>query len=198
MALAGLLFIPAIGCGNKIGDSCSTNVDCAYDGSRICDVSSPGGYCTIEGCAGGSCPKEAVCVAFYAIDFLAVTCNPETEDKVCEPCDPEAGKDCNAYCDSDSINRACEPCDPAIEDDCNAHCEGELPTDDCLPWEICLGDGLCARRDTEKSYCMRKCSNSGDCRGGYSCHRTGSGGALLVPKLGEPYTLDERGFCAPE
>ena len=191
--------ILSFGCGDKIGDSCSSNVDCADDGSRICDLSSPGGYCTIEGCAGGSCPDEAICVAFYPTNFLTISCNPETEDTICEPCDPQAGKECNAFCDPDSPVRECEACDPQVDDNCNKHCEESLlPTDDCLPSEICLGMGFCARRDTEKRYCMRKCSNSGDCRNGYTCRKTGSDGSVLAPDLGEPYSYEERGFCAPE
>ena len=187
----------ATGCEDEIGDSCKSNVDCANDGSRICDRSSPGGYCTIEGCNGGGCPNEAICVAFFPTEFLTIPCDPLTEDAVCEACDPSSDEGCNAFCDPDPAGRACEPCDPSVDDGCNASCEGELPSDACLPSELCLGIGLCARRDTEKRYCMKKCSGSGDCRSGYTCRRTGTGGSELAPKLGKEYPRIERGFCAP-
>jgi hypothetical protein len=56
----------ATACGNKIGDSCGSSLDCAADNSRTCDLQSlPDGYCTIEGCDFDTCPDEAVCVRFF-------------------------------------------------------------------------------------------------------------------------------------
>ena len=182
------------GCSPKIGDSCSQNVDCADDGTRMCDLSSPGGYCTIPGCEGGSCPDEAICVGFFPTAFLTRPCNPDTEDILCGSCN---GTDCNASCDPGSDSRACENCDPASDPGCNARCEPGPATDDCAPDEVCLGIGLCARRQTERRYCMKKCSNNDDCRGGYVCRKTGTAGAELVPKSDEPYSHKERGFCSP-
>jgi hypothetical protein len=197
-AISGLL-LTAAACDKEIGDSCKQNVDCANDGSRICDSSSPGGYCTIEGCNGGGCPKEAVCIAFFPTSFLTTPCAPNTEDIHCAPCNPDDGDEgCNAYCDPETIYADCESCDPQGSDPpCNAQCDLGLPTDDCLPEEICLGNGMCARRDTERRYCMRKCSNNGDCRAKYICRMTGTYGAELAPALGQPYPHTERGFCAP-
>jgi len=80
-------------CKDKIGDSCDFNVDCSTQGDRLCDLSSPGGYCTIENCNAESCPKEAVCIAFYPVAFLNHPCEPTLEDMPdCvppEPTDPE-------------------------------------------------------------------------------------------------------------
>lgn len=202
VALLAAAAMPAwtAGCKDKIGDSCRVNVDCATDGTRICDRSSPGGYCTIEGCVGGSCPKEAVCVAFYPTAFLTVPCSPDTEDLACAGCDPQAAEaDCNAFCDPDDPLNACDPCDPEAGDpDCNARCDPGPATDDCLPEERCIGTGMCAPRRTERRYCMRKCSKGSDCRSKYECRSTGTGGAELAPKEGEPYPHTERRFCAPQ
>ena len=72
MTLRRLLFVIstsvlAAACGNKIGDSCNSSLDCAQDNTRTCDVQSlPDGYCTIEGCDFDTCPDEAVCVRFFA------------------------------------------------------------------------------------------------------------------------------------
>jgi hypothetical protein len=51
-------------CAPEIGDECSANVDCSPNGDRVCDVTSPGGYCMILGCRSGGCPEEAVCVSY--------------------------------------------------------------------------------------------------------------------------------------
>jgi hypothetical protein len=71
------------GCGSSIGDSCTTSTDCAQDGTRICDFTSPDGYCTIEGCDFDTCPEEAVCVRFYPGLMTDKTCDPEAAEPGC-------------------------------------------------------------------------------------------------------------------
>lgn len=73
-----LLFAP--GCGAEIGDECVLSTDCSTTGERICDTSSPGGYCTIIGCDVGTCPDEAVCVRFFPVTSSNQMCDPATED----------------------------------------------------------------------------------------------------------------------
>src|SRR5262245_47832083 len=58
------------GCSREIGDDCVTAVDCNPNGSRSCDSSQPGGYCTIQGCDERSCPEEAVCMRYFPAQFL--------------------------------------------------------------------------------------------------------------------------------
>lgn len=67
VALAVALgFALAAGCSPSIGDECGSSVNCDINGTRICDTTSPGGYCTIRGCDVGTCPAdESVCVAFF-------------------------------------------------------------------------------------------------------------------------------------
>ena len=69
--------IAAAGCGKKIGDSCNTNIDCDRYGSRICDLSQPGGYCTEDGCDENSCPSEAICVRFFDQKFATTSCDDQ-------------------------------------------------------------------------------------------------------------------------
>lgn len=89
--LFALLLAPQIGCDEQIEDSCEFNVDCSAQGERLCDLSSPGGYCTIENCTAQACPEESRCIAFYPQEFLSRACYPETED---DP-DPSVGtNDC--------------------------------------------------------------------------------------------------------
>jgi len=64
LVLSLVLACAAIGCAPEIGDECETALDCSSQGSRLCDRTQPGGYCTIQGCERGSCPEEAVCVRF--------------------------------------------------------------------------------------------------------------------------------------
>jgi hypothetical protein len=73
-------------CGNKIGDSCTISTDCATEGGRICDTSSPDGYCTVPNCDIGTCPSESTCVQFYSVINVDKPCaQPEdcTIDEVC-------------------------------------------------------------------------------------------------------------------
>lgn len=58
-ALAALL---TAGCQAEIGDKCNTSTDCAPNGGRVCDLASPGGYCSITPCDPNSCPDGALCV----------------------------------------------------------------------------------------------------------------------------------------
>ncbi len=73
------------GCGKEIGDTCSTNVDCAQDGTRDCDLSQPGGYCTILGCDEQSCPSEGVCIRVFPSVSPGPSCvqNSQVQDSLC-------------------------------------------------------------------------------------------------------------------
>ena len=84
----GILLLGLWACGKKIGDQCKTQFDCnSEDDSRICDISQPGGYCTIEGCDENSCPSEAVCVRFFPPEeFLTDTCDAVASTG-CDPLD---------------------------------------------------------------------------------------------------------------
>ena len=73
-------------CGNKIGDSCAISTDCATEGGRTCDNSSPGGYCTIPGCDVGTCPSEAECVQFFSVINLDKKCTVAEDCTIDEIC----------------------------------------------------------------------------------------------------------------
>ena len=162
-------------CSKQIGDDCSTSADCDPNGHRVCDLSQPGGYCTILGCDETSCPSEATCVRFFPSQFLTTPCNPLCEDQACasQPVDGGAADDAGPN------NPAC-PCPGAR-------------TNDCTSDEICLDEGRCAPRVTERRMCMRACGGNGDCRGGYICRVAGTGGSM---KLSMDPNVTAR-FCAP-
>lgn len=69
-----LVALGAVACGHKIGDDCNTSVDCSQGGERLCDVTQPGGYCTIFNCEPNSCPSEAACIVFDAQLSAAAEC----------------------------------------------------------------------------------------------------------------------------
>jgi hypothetical protein len=77
---AVVLLLGAAACGDEIGDECSLSTDCSSQGDRICDISSPGGYCTVIGCDFDTCPDEAVCVRFFSVGTTNHPCDPLTED----------------------------------------------------------------------------------------------------------------------
>jgi hypothetical protein len=60
-AVAGLA-----GCQPQIGDKCVLNTDCSVSGTRQCDNSMPGGYCTMFNCGPNSCPDQSACYLFSA------------------------------------------------------------------------------------------------------------------------------------
>ncbi len=194
MAPRALLFaslVAAAGCGHKIGDSCTQNVDCSPLGDRFCDLASPGGYCTIQGCdvmrdANGnpllnsdgtpqtSCPDEAVCVRFFQ---QLADC----------PCDPALPDDC-----APSQHCLCDEADPANPGRCavpqSGGVSGQNPSQ-CAASGSVTGTklGHCAPESSERRSCQLKCSKDGDCRQPqYQCRSTGTHGAEPVPTSAVP------------
>lgn len=91
LVLSLLLVIPLWACGKKIGDQCRTQFDCNdEDDSRTCDISQPGGYCTIEGCDERSCPEDSVCIRFFPrVELLPKTCAATSADRGASECLPD-------------------------------------------------------------------------------------------------------------
>ena len=178
-----LLSLLAPACGKEIGDSCSTNVDCNQDGLRDCDLSQPGGYCTVNGCDEISCPSEAVCIRTFPYKVTRPTCQYSPVDSANPVCPAGTGK-----CQSDNL------CACAQDSDCTSDglCVPDAP------------NGYCVPRTSERRYCLRSCGNDGDCRGGYVCRTAGIEGSTPVASTyGSiafvPYADTSRfiNFCAP-
>ncbi len=62
--LLGLLTCLSTACAPGIGDECASNTECNSQEGAICDVSIPGGYCTVPNCVPNGCPVNSVCVEF--------------------------------------------------------------------------------------------------------------------------------------
>jgi hypothetical protein len=63
-SLAALVATLLAACSPEIGDSCGTALDCSASGTRLCDMTQRGGYCTLDGWEENTCPAESVCVQF--------------------------------------------------------------------------------------------------------------------------------------
>jgi hypothetical protein len=96
-----LLFLPlllalAVGCKPKIGDECKISTDCSAAGDRLCDITAPGGYCTVYNCEPGACPEdESLCVEFGAQRSPIAACQDLQSPS------PYARTFCMATCESD-------------------------------------------------------------------------------------------------
>jgi hypothetical protein len=118
-------------CGDEIGDECTLSSDCSNRGDRICDINSPGGYCTIIGCDYDTCPEESVCVRFFSIAETNRACDPRTEDI------EDGSNDCTA----DEICTLRETCVPRNAElrYCMRTCGGN---DDCRDGYECRDEEL--------------------------------------------------------
>jgi hypothetical protein len=58
----------ASGCAPAIGDGCASATNCSVNGDRQCDLTQPGGACTVFDCQADQCPDSAVCVRFNPDD----------------------------------------------------------------------------------------------------------------------------------
>lgn len=103
--LCALLAIAA-GCKPKVGDDCRISTDCSAAGDRLCDITAPGGYCTVYNCEPDTCPEdESLCVEFGAQRSPIAACVDKQSPS------PYARAFCMATCDDDSDCRAGYTCE---------------------------------------------------------------------------------------
>ena len=161
------------GCSRTIGDACINNVECSALGDRYCDVASPAGYCTVEGCDQQSCPDSSVCIRFFSLQKGRSSCYAKKQVRT----DCASSGDC------------CKPGDLGC---CRL---GER----CLCEEPGCGSGYCASEASERRYCMKPCSGDSDCRTGYQCVVTGGSGSISVAYRDTDGNISqpELRYCAP-
>jgi hypothetical protein len=96
LLLLALLAALAVGCKPEIGDDCQISTDCSAAGDRLCDITAPGGYCTVYNCEPGACPEdESLCVQFGAER------SPNAECSDPQSASPYARTFCMAVCEGD-------------------------------------------------------------------------------------------------
>lgn len=102
LVLVAIAAALAFGCKPEIGDECSVSTDCSSTGDRLCDTTQPNGYCTIFNCEPGTCPEEAICVAFFTSTSM-VCQDPQDDDRLQRTY-------CMRRCDGDGDCRALYAC----------------------------------------------------------------------------------------
>lgn len=104
------------GCKPQIGDDCTVSTDCSAEGVRLCDITAPGGYCTIFNCEPNNCPEdESLCVMFNAQPSWV----PQCEDK--QSPSPYERSFCMATCKKDNDCRDGYVCrDLSVKNEWNA------------------------------------------------------------------------------
>ena len=179
LTLAGLGALSG-GCGRKVGDACTANVDCSTLGDRFCDVAAPGGYCTIEGCdvrqnekgeIVDSCQNvadESICVRFFT----------QEPTRACRPAESPSGCTVDERC-------LCDRADPNR-------------VGACLPGPSGMPTAHCAKESSERRWCMLKCDKDDDCRNQdgkqYRCIAAGTNGAEPVPRGLAPVSGSDAGL----
>lgn len=131
-------------------------------------------------------------------------CDPTSGTRTCDLSQPGGYcilEGCDARsCPSDSVCVRFFPEMLLTPTQANTCVVGDAST--CKPDELCLATtcagsetcpGVCARLSWEKRDCVQSCGTDGDCRGGYVCQKTRTGGT--VPLTLTPNTTPS--FCAP-
>src|SRR3954465_13897573 len=114
LLLLALLVAVPFGCKPKIGDDCRISTDCSAAGDRLCDITEPGGYCTIFNCEPDGCPDDAACINFGTT--LSSLVDPNFPNQVAPACLTSQGNSpyqrsfCMASCSSDSDCRGGYKC----------------------------------------------------------------------------------------
>ena len=87
--------------------------DCSATGDRLCDITEPGGYCTVFNCEPDSCPDDSACVNFGA-SLSALT--DGASNQIVPGCTSSQGNSpyersfCMAACESDADCRGGYKC----------------------------------------------------------------------------------------
>jgi hypothetical protein len=140
--------------------------------------------------------------SLLVLALLAAACGRKIGDscKTSADCSLEAERNCDisqpsGYCTIEGCDERSCPGESA----CirffprlflTKRCDANSP---CSTDELCLAEGLCAPRSSERRYCALKCGDNGDCRDHYECRQAGQEGSLALTS--DPSKQIK--FCAP-
>jgi hypothetical protein len=78
ISLGAVLALCSAGCGEDIGDACTTSSQC--ESGQLCDTTLPGGYCTVKQCLFTGCPESSLCVSFTDFDsYCMLLCSDDSD-----------------------------------------------------------------------------------------------------------------------
>ncbi|MEP7052596.1 MAG: hypothetical protein ABJB12_19670 [Pseudomonadota bacterium] len=160
--LLGVLLLAAlaVGCTPKIGDDCTTSTDCSATGDRLCDVTEPGGYCTVFNCEPGSCPEDSACINF------GTQLSPVNQCSLSQGNSPYQRSFCMATCSNDGDCRGGYAC-------LLSNAVGGVLADGQGDRKVCVVKSLSTRPDAQ----MASGVCTGDPDAGPPLSDTGAGGA---------------------
>lgn len=104
LLLCSSVALLGLGCTPKIGDECTVSTNCSTAGDRLCDITQPGGYCTVFNCEPGTCPADSACINFGTTLSALEQCAPSQGNS------PYQRSFCMARCGSDADCRAGYKC----------------------------------------------------------------------------------------
>jgi hypothetical protein len=145
--------------------------------------------------------------------FLAPACGHDIGDACTTnvDCDQYGNRDCDqsqpgGYCTIAGCDEKSCPSEAVCIrifpfESPGAVCSEAVP---CASSDLCLPDGFCVPRASERRFCEKKCGSNSDCRGGYVCREAGIegrpsdqstyGSVALVANANQSTIVK---FCAP-
>jgi hypothetical protein len=155
-------------CSHQIGDSCMSSVDCDPSGTRSCDLSQPGGYCTIMGCDETMCPSGATCIRTFPETLIAQNAGVAVSSVMCDP-ESSTGKQCDPGIMCATFGSCVKPCTPGG------------PASQCLVNQagatvqlLCISLGYCAQCEpTPKNLQIDAGAPASPCQDAGTCTNSG-------------------------
>lgn len=97
LLVLGAMLSFSAACAPSIGDTCETNVECDTGAGETCDVSVPGGYCTVADCSPNACPSASVCIRFDEVNaYCLKACEADDDCRDGYVCRKDQGE--QGYC----------------------------------------------------------------------------------------------------
>jgi len=165
LVICGVGAALALGCTPKIGDECTVSTNCSTAGDRLCDITQPGGYCTVFNCEPGSCPADSACVNFgtsLSVIPDVPECTPSQDNS------PYQRSFCMATCGSDADCRGGYRC--KAPEDLNA-----VRAEHDSSFKVCAVPPKDPPKDNSKQVCLGSDAGAEPSAGGASS-TAGSGG----------------------
>ena len=191
LLVAMLLSAFAFGCTPKIGDSCTTSTNCSAAGDRLCDITEPGGYCTIFNCEPDGCPDDSVCINFGTRLSPVNDCSPSNSNspyqrsfcmaRCSSPGDCRGGYDCVDLSGKPPTDKNGDPLKDKNGNPIPANAVGAVLADSSGNGKVCAAQTI--GTDVDAGAASGVCT--GDADAGLPPSENGSGGTAGSSALGD-------------